>query len=238
MGKFSRLSDGLRTRVNDLLNERSGGGDLDGAYEEMRDRLRSVEQGVTDVVTERKRLEDRVGDLREAVEDHNDRARDAVREDDDERAREELEAKNRKLQRIEDLEAEIEDLRQAEEELLERRDELAEEVEEFRTRKEQLKSRKRTAEAKADAAESASGMGSEDAKRRAESAEREVRDAQARAAAMDELEERGVFDGPLSGDGIEEELDAAETEETVEAEIDTIRRELDQEDDEDEDEDA
>jgi phage shock protein A len=229
MGKFSRLSDQLRSRVNGLLEDRSD--DLDRAHDQMRDRLRSVEQGVTDVATERKRLEERVDDLRAAIEEHNERAREAVQADDDATAREELEAKNRKLQRIERLEGEIDDLRQAEAELLERRDELAERVEEFRTRKEQMKSRKRAAEAKADARESAAGVGSGDADRPVADAEEEVRDAQARAAAMDELERRGVFDGPLSGDEIEDELAEAERGETVDAEIDTIRQELDEEDD-------
>jgi phage shock protein A len=230
MSKFSRLPDKLRSRVNGLLEGDESSADLDRAYEQMRDRLRNVEQGVSDVVTERKRLEKRVAELRSDVDGHNQRAREAVANDDDETAREELESKNRKLQRIDSLEGEIADLEDAESELLERRDDLAERVEEFRTKKERLKSRKRAAEAKADATESAAGVGNGDAGRRAEGAEEDVRDAQARAAAMDELEERGVFDGPLSGDDIEDELDDAETDDAVGAEIDTIREEIDDED--------
>jgi phage shock protein A len=232
MGRFSRLSDQLRARVKRLLDAdvAGSGNDVDRAYEQMRGQLREIEQAVTDVVTERERLVGRIDRLEEELERHDERAHEAVQRDDDDTARTELEQKRRKQRLVETLEAEQTDLGRAEEELLERRDELAERVRDFRTRKEQLKARKQVAETKADVAESTSGAGSgsEGFARTREAAENDVLDAEARAAAMEELREEGVFDGPVTPeDDVQAELDELETERTVESELETIRDELD-----------
>lgn len=235
MADYSRLPDRLRRRVRGLLD--SGDTDLEMAHERLKSSLRDVESAVEDVASERTRLDSRIEDLREDVEKHNDQARRAVQRDRDDLARQALEKKQRKVERITRLEDELDELRAAEDELLARRNELAERVEEFRTEKERIKAQRRVAEAEASVKE-ATASADDAVGTRVGGTVDDVQDAEARAAAMDELREEGVYDDPLEDDDLDRELDRIETDRSVENELETLRDQHGDEDPDRDDEDA
>ncbi|PSQ18538.1 phage shock protein A [Halobacteriales archaeon QS_8_69_26] len=242
MSRFSRLSDSLSSTVNSLLDGASDPDDeLDYTYEQLKGELSDVEDGITDLTAEKKRLEKHQQELQDDVEKHNRQARKAVQRDRDDLARKALEKKKAKIQQIEDVEAQIDELETAQQELIDKRDELERRVQEFRTEKETMKARRRAAEAQADAAESATNIGGRDVNEGVERAESATEEAEARAAAMEELQEEGVYDDPYTGkEDIDRELEQLDTDETIESELDTIKRQVKGEDavDDDEDDDA
>jgi phage shock protein A len=236
MGLFDRINDSIRSALNDAENTDEA---LDYTYEQMKTQLHDVEQGISDLTTERKRLEKRRENLRDEVEKHNEQAREAVQQDRDDLARRALEKKKSKMSMIETLEDRVDELEGARQELINKRDELERRIQEFRTRKETLKARQKAADRVADASEGISGVGTGGAETDVaiDRAEGDVQDMEARAAALDELEDQGVIEDQLTGkDSLERELDQVETDRVVEDELDTLKREMD-DGDEDEDED-
>ncbi|MEM4781921.1 MAG: PspA/IM30 family protein, partial [Halalkalicoccus sp.] len=82
MGILSRMSYVIRSKVNSVLNRAEDPREtLDYSYEQMRDRLQDVKQGIADLTTQKKRLEMQKRRLEENVEKHNDQARTAVQQD-------------------------------------------------------------------------------------------------------------------------------------------------------------
>src|SRR6056297_2821356 len=108
MGILSRASYVIRSKVNSLLNRAEDPTEtLDYSYEQMRDELQDVKQGIADLTTQKKRLEMQKQRLEENVEKHNDQARQAVDQDREDLARRALEKKKAKMQQIEQLEGQI-----------------------------------------------------------------------------------------------------------------------------------
>jgi len=236
MSRFSRLSDQLGSKVNSLLDGASDPDEeLDYTYEQLKGELRDVEDGITDLTAEKKRLQKHRDGLQDDVEKHNEQARKAVERDRDDLARKALEKKKAKIGQIETIGDQIDELEQAQGELIDKRDELERRVQEFRTEKETMKARRRAAEAQADAA-GPTGSG-DDVGANVERAEAATEEAEARAAAMEELEEEGVYDDPYGGkDDLDRELEQLDTDDTVESELDTIKRQVKGEDAVDDDE--
>jgi phage shock protein A len=109
------------------------------------------------------------------------------------------------------------------------------EIEGFRVRKEMLKARHGAAEASARAAEAFTGVGGEmaDVNRAIERATERTEQMEARAAALEELEESGALDNILAeGDDIDRELEQRSSEQRVEMELEEVRRQLGRESEE------
>src|SRR6056297_1201845 len=111
MGILSRASYIIRSKVNAVLNRSEDPTQtLDYSYEQLRDELQDVKQGIADLTTQKKRLEIQRRRLEQNVEKHNEQAREAVRQDRDDLARRALEKKKQKMRQIEALETQITDL--------------------------------------------------------------------------------------------------------------------------------
>jgi len=214
MGLLDRTSDLARRRVDRLLD------DLDDPDERLRDELRRVDEAVVDLVTERKRLEARRSTLEGRIDDHNERAREAVRAERDDLAREVLERKQADVTRLNDVEDRVADLREAEADLKVRRDDLKTRVDRFRAEHAARNARRTAARAEASVSEAT------DADGELARAGDGIDDAEARAAALEELHEEGFFDDAR----LEEEIERIRTDSEVEAELDTLRREIRDED--------
>jgi phage shock protein A len=210
--------DGLVDSASDADEE------LDYAHEQMREELRAVDEGLVNLVSERKRLERRAEELDAEVERRNNQAREAVSADREDVAREALEDKERALRQREEIERSVSELEDAEQELREKKADLAERVERFGTEKEILKADRMRANLEAGTTESAEGIA------RAEEA---LEEQSARAAATEELRESGTLSGPLDDDtdDVAAELDRDRTEREIEDELDTIRAEIGEESD-------
>ena len=225
MGVLDRTTALIESTLDGLVDSASDADEeLDYAHEQMRDELDAVDEGLVDLVSERKRLERRSETLDAEVDRRNDQAREAVSADREEVAREALEAKERALREREAVERSVSELKDAERELREKKAELAERVERFGTEKEILKADRMRANLEAGTTESSEGIA------RAEAA---LEEQSARAAATEELRESGALSGPLDDeDDLGAELDRDRTEREIEDELATIRAEVDEGSDE------
>jgi len=231
MGILSRASYVIRSKVNALLNRAEEPGQtLDYSYEQLRDELQNVKQGIADLTTQKKRLEIQKRRLEENVERHNEQARQAVEQDRDDLARRALEKKKQKMNQIEDLESQIADLERKQDNLIKQKDDLQRQIEEFRTRKETMKARYEAAEASARVNEAMTGAGDqmEDIARTIERAEERTEEMEARSAALDELRESGALDNAVSNKSdLDRELEDLSTDASVDRELDTLKSEMD-----------
>lgn len=220
MGLTDRTSDLLNTRVNALLDRLEDEGEsADYAVERLRDELKRVKEAILDLVTEKKRLEQRRERLQASVEERNEQAREAVAAGREDLAREVLRKKQRELNDLESLDEQISELTDAQEDLIERSEELERRVDHYRA--ERARTAARETAARADLA-TRGGVGS-DADRYAESAAADIDEREARAAALEELEERGVFDDE---EDLDAELAKLRTDDEIEDELSTIRKEM------------
>jgi phage shock protein A len=230
MGILSRASYVVRSKVNSLLNRAEDPSEtLDYSYEQMRDELQEVKQGIADLTTQKKRLEIQKRDLEDDIEKHNEQAREAVQQDREDLARKALEKKKSKMSQLEDLEGQIQDLQNTQDQLVEKKSQLQNRIEEFKTKKETMKARYDAAEASNRVSEAMSGVGDEmeDVGRAIERAEERTEEMEARSEAMDELQASGTFDDALSdGDEIDQELQQGRSDREVESELETLRSEV------------
>lgn len=220
MGLTDRTADLLNARVNALLDRLEDDARSDEyAVERLRDELARVKEAILDLVTEKKRLERRRDELYERIEERNEQAREAVSAGRDDLAREILRKKQTELTEAESLDEQISSLADAQEDLVARSEDLERRVDRYRA--ERARATARETAARADLA--TKGVESRFGDRRVEAAADDISEREARAAALEELQERGVFDPE---DDLDAELARLPNDE-IEDELETIRAELD-----------
>jgi phage shock protein A len=233
MGLLSRLSYQIRAKLSALISGMSDpSAELDYSYERMRDELQDVNRGVADLATQRKRLAKHRDRLQANVEKNTEQAREALQHDREDLASRALEKRRANQEQIASLTEQIEALRATQGNLLERRDELESRIGRFRTEKETVKARYEAAEASARVSEALTGVGDEmgEVGRSIERATERTEAMEARAAALEELEETGALDSVLEeGDSIDRELDRLSREKQLDADLATLRAELERE---------
>jgi phage shock protein A len=134
------------------------------------------------------------------------------------------------MTQIERIEDQVADLEAKQDRLIEKKDELQGRIEEFRTRKETMKARYQAAEASARVEEAMTGAGDEmgEINRTIERAEERTEDMEARAAALDELREKGALEDGLSDRSqLDRELEELSNDSAVDAELETLKSEVD-----------
>jgi phage shock protein A len=234
MGILDRTSDLFGAKMNALLDRLEDPDEqLDYTYERLQDELAKVETALTDLVTEKKRLEARRDEVEERVAERNQQARDAVAAGRDDLARKALRRKRAEMQELDELEADVDELEAAQETLLDRRDDLERRIERFRTEREQLKARRKAAEADLTVSEAMADTGEDGTLAETDTAIGDVADRteelEARTAALEELDRQdalsrtGVFGDE---DDIEAELDRIQSDDEIESELDLLRDEL------------
>ncbi|MBV0900304.1 PspA/IM30 family protein [Haloarcula salina] len=230
MSLFGRFLFLVRSKLNALLNRASDpSAELDYSYEQLRDELQDVTRGIADVTTQKKRLEIHRRRLRENVEKHDAQARSALQQGREDLARRALEKKQVNVGQISELTAQIDDLQATQDRLVGKRAELSSQIERFRTKKETMKARYEAAEASARVSEAFTGAGDTmaDVHRSIERATERTERMEARAAALEELEESGDLESVLDeGDSIDRELDRLSSERAVDNELATLRAEV------------
>ena len=230
MSLLGRISFFVRSKLNALLNRASDpSADLDYSYEQLRDELQNVTRGIADVTTQKKRLEIHQRRLRENVEKYDGQAREAMRQDREDLARRALEKKQTHTSQIAELTDQIASLQETQDRLVGKRAELSSQIEQFRTHKETVKARYEAAQASARVSEAFTGVGDTmgDVSRSIERATERTERMEARAAALEELEESGQLENVLDdGDDIDRELDRLSSEKSVEYELESLRAEM------------
>jgi phage shock protein A len=234
MGILDRTSDLFGAKMNTLLDRLEDPDEqLDYTYERLQDELAKVESALTDLVTEKKRLEARRDEVEERVAERNQQAREAVAAGRDDLARKALRRKKTEMRELDDLEADVDELESAQQTLLDRRDDLERRIERFRTEREQLKARRTAAEADLTVSEAMADTGDEGSLAETDTAIGDVADRteelEARTAALEELDQQDALSGTgVFGDedDIEAELDRIQTDDEIESELDLLRDEL------------
>ena len=182
---------------------------LDYSYEEQVRQLQNVKRGIADVTTAKKRLEIQYTSMQKQVEKLDGQARDALKANREDLAREALTRKAAVEAQLGGLMEQGQQLEAQQQKLIEGEKTLQAKVEAFRTQKEVIKAQYSAAEAQVRIGEAATGIGEEmaDVGLAIQRAKDKTEQMQARAGAIEELTEAGALeDFTGGGDDIDRQL--------------------------------
>ncbi len=202
---------------------------LDYSYERQLDLLQEMRAGIADVATSRKRLELQGEGLKRNAEKLEGQAKEAVRQNREDLAREALTRRAALENEFADLKTQHEQLRTEEQKMVDAARRLETKIQTFRTRKETMKASYTAAEAQTRVGEAVTGISDEmgDLGRSMQRAEDRIQEMQARSSAIDELAASGALeDLSVTGDRIQAELDSAVADSQVDAELERLKKEL------------
>lgn len=208
---------------------------LDYAYAEQQVHLRSVRRGLVEVAAARQQLEQQGERLRSRAQRFEEQARRALRGNREDLARRALERKQAALAEIGSLDEQRAAIARDEERLRSAEQQVAQRVERFKFHRSVAAARYAAAEAQVGVGEALSGIGglvSEETELSlaVERSEERIEQMSARAVAITALTESGVLLGETpAGDPVERELEAFESAEAVERELEALRREISEE---------
>ncbi|HEY3920686.1 MAG TPA: PspA/IM30 family protein [Gaiellaceae bacterium] len=193
----------LKAKISSLLNRAENPSEtLDYSYEEQLRQLQNVKRGIADVATAKKRLELQYTSMQQQVDKLDGQARDAVKANREDLAREALTRKAAVQGQLESIMQQGQQLEAQQQKLVEGEQTLSSRIESFRTQKEVIKAQYSAAEAQVKIGEAATGIGQhmEDVGLAVERAKDKTQQLQARAAAVDELTTSGALQDFTSND--------------------------------------
>src|SRR5437667_4839890 len=193
-GLMGRATVIVKAKFSKLLNRAENPSEtLDYSYEEQLRQLQNVKRGIADVTTAKKRLELQYTSMQQQVEKLDGQARDAVKANREDLAREALTRKAAIQGQLESIMQQGQQLEAQQQKLGEGEKTLPARVESFRTQKEVIKAQYSAAEAQVKIGEAATGIGRnmEDVGLAVQRAKDRTEQLQARPAAADELTTSG-----------------------------------------------
>ncbi|MGC9514639.1 PspA/IM30 family protein [Methanocrinis sp.] len=228
MGLLNRMSTVVKAKMNTIMDRAEDPNEtLDYSYQKQLELLQNVKRGVAEVATSKKRLELQRAKLDQKMDLLDSQAREAIKSDREDLARQALERKSTLTVQAQSLDQQIRDLEgeQAKLEATERR--LSAKVESFRVKKETIKAQYSAAEAQVKVTESLTGISEEmaDVGLAVQRSEEKIETMKARSAALDELVERGTLEVFSGSDEIERELAQIQAESNVESELARLKTE-------------
>src|SRR5947199_3956139 len=229
-GLTGRAMTILKAKISALLNRAENPAEtLDYSYEEQLRQLQNVKRGIADVATAKKRLELQYTTMQQQVEKLDGQARDAIKANREDLAREALTRKAAIQGQLESIMQQGQQLEAQQQKLVEGEKTLSSRVESFRTQKEVIKAQYSAAEAQVKIGEAATGIGRnmEDVGLAVQRAKDKTEQLQARAAAVDELSTSGALtDFTSSDDDIDRQLKQISQSGQVDDELSKIKAEL------------
>src|SRR5213080_3635169 len=202
-GLMSRLSLIFKAKFSKALDRAENPNEtLDYSYEQQLQQLQNVKRGIADVTTAKKRLELQYTSMQQQVDKLDGQARDAVKANREDLAREALTRKTAIEGQLGSIMQQGQDLEAQQQKLVEGEKTLSARVESFRTQKEVIKAQYSAAEAQVKIGEAATGIGRnmEDVGLAVQRAKDKTEQLQARAAAVEELTAAGTLDDYTSTD--------------------------------------
>src|SRR5437868_11280488 len=202
-GLTGRAMTILKAKISALLNRAENPSEtLDYSYEEQLRQLQNVKRGIADVTTAKKRLELQYTSMQQQVEKLDGQARDAVKANREDLAREALTRKAAIQGQLDSIMQQGQQLEAQQQKLVEGEKTLSSRIESFRTQKEVIKAQYSAAEAQVKIGEAATGIGRnmEDVGLAVDRAKDKTQQLQARAAAVEELTAAGALDDFTSSD--------------------------------------
>jgi phage shock protein A len=209
-GLWSRFTLIFKSKASRALDRAENPNEtLDYSYERQLQQLQNVKRGIADVTTAKKRLELQYTSMQQQVDKLDGQARDALKANREDLAREALTRKATVQAQLQDIMAQGQQLEAQQQKLIEGERTLAAKVEAFRSQKEVIKAQYSAAEAQVRISEAASGIGEDmaDVGMAVERAKDKTQQMQARANAVDELTQSGALtDFTSSSDDIDRQL--------------------------------
>ena len=202
---------------------------LDYSYEQQLQQLQNVKRGIADVTTAKKRLELQYTSMQQQVDKLDGQARDALKANREDLAREALTRKAAVQGQLQDIMGQGQQLEAQQQKLIEGERTLQAKVESFRTQKEVIKAQYSAAEAQVRISEAATGIGEhmQDVGMAVERAKEKTQQMQARANAIDELTTAGTLTEITgSGDDIDRQLQQISQSGQVDDELAKMKAEL------------
>ncbi len=233
MGVLSRMSTVFKAKINKVLDAAEDPREtLDYSYQKQQELLRNVKRGMADVVASKKRLELQAVKLREQLSGLEEQARKALTIGREDLATAALERKQTVQKQLEGLQGQVADLEKEQEKLAANEARLSAKVESFRTHKEVVKAQYTAAEAQVKIGEAATGISEEmaDVGMALERARDKTENMRARAAAIEEMTDRGLLEDPLEEkDYVKNELDKYAMAQNVQSELARLKQEMQRE---------
>ena len=228
MGLLNRMSTVVRAKMNTVMDRVEDPNEtLDYSYQKQLELLQNVKRGVAEVTTSKKRLELQKAKLAQKMDQLDSQAREAIKSDREDLARQALERKSALSVQAQSLDQQIADLgqEQAKLEATERR--LSAKVESFRVKKETIKAQYSAAEAQVKVTESLTGISEEmaDVGLSVQRSEDKIETMKARSLALDELVEKGTLEDFTGSDDIERELAKIQAKSSVESDLARLKAE-------------
>jgi phage shock protein A len=231
-GLSGRAMTILKAKISTLLNRAENPAEtLDYSYEEQLRQLQNVRRGIADVATAKKRLELQYTSMQQQVEKLDGQARDAVKANREDLAREALTRKAAVQGQLDSIMQQGQQLEAQQQKLVEGEKTLTTRIESFRTQKEVIKAQYSAAEAQVKIGEAATGIGKnmEDVGLAVQRAKDKTEQLQARAAAVDELTTSGALtDFTSTDDDIDRQLKQISQSGQVDDELAKMKAELGQ----------
>jgi phage shock protein A len=232
-GLMSRMSMIIKSKFSKALDKAENPNEtLDYSYEQQLQQLQNVKRGIADVTTAKKRLELQYTSMQQQVDKLDGQARDALKANREDLAREALSRKATVEAQLTDIMAQGQQLEAQQQKLVEGEKTLAAKVESFRTQKEVIKAQYNAAEAQVRISEAASGIGEDmaDVGMAIDRAKDKTLQMQARANAVEELTAAGTLtDFSSSGsDDIDRQLKEISQSGQVDDELAKMKAELGQ----------
>lgn len=218
MSLFSRARDIAAAKADKALDSVENPDEmLDYSYEQMLDYITRVRQALVGIAAERKRIELQEPQLQDAIDHLGDQAQAALGQGREDLAREALSRRSAAQQQLDAMETQDQELSGQEQKLQGSLSQLQQRVNHFRSQKEVMKADYAVARAS-----DLGGTG--DALMRAQD---KIAAMQARAGAVDELQQSGVLEDVDAGtDDIQEELNEAASAADVDRELAALKAKL------------
>jgi phage shock protein A len=220
----------IKAKISALLNRAENPAEtLDYSYEEQLRQLQNVRRGIADVTTAKKRLELQYTTMQQQVEKLDGQARDALKANREDLAREALTRKAAVQGQLDSIMTQGQQLEAQQQKLIEGEKTLSARVESFRTQKEVIKAQYSAAEAQVKIGEAAAGIGRgmEDVGLAVQRAKDKTEQLQARASAVEELTAAGTLqDYTSTDDDIDRQLKQIQQTSQVDDELAKMKSEL------------
>jgi phage shock protein A len=232
-GLGGRIETLTKAKISHLLDRAEDPAEtLDYAYEQQMEDLQKVKQGIEGVVTAKKRLQLQEEQLRQQSDKLDGQAREAMQAGREDLARAAIERKQLITQETSSLDQQVADLESQQQKLIDAERNLQTKIEQFRTKKEVIKAQYSASEAQVQISEAATGIGDHmaDLGQAMQRAIDKTDQMQARASAVEELQEAGTFDDMTSlgppQDDIDKQLDQIGAKSAVDDEMAKLKAEL------------
>ncbi len=229
---------GLMDRVKTILGAKANSAldaiedptqTIDYSYEKMQEALQETKRHVLEVATAKKQLELQLTMLKKKVADYDADAREAVASGRDDLATQALAMKATAQHQADDLSTHVEETQTEEEKLSTAQKQLESKIESFRSQKEVMKAEYSAAKAHVAIGEAVHGITqhAEDVSGSLDRAQDKIQQMQARASAMDELEDNQAL-GPSSdsSDPVRQQLEAAKSSSSLQDELAKLKAEV------------